>query len=403
MTETVVIVGGGQAGAQVALTLRHQGFAGSITIVGAEPYAPYDRPPLSKDFLAGKVPRERLFMRAETFYAEQRITLRLNETVTAIDRAGHILRLAGGDTMAYDKLVLATGGRVRPMECPGAQLPGIHYLRGIDDVEGFRDQLTLGAKVVLVGGGYIGLETAAVAVSRGCNVTVIEAMDRVLERVTAPEMSAFYTEVHRGNGVDIQTGMTVTSFTGGSRISGVKCGPTSFDADLVVVGIGIIPNDDLARAAGLDTAGGIMVDDCARTADPDIYAAGDCTNHPSALYGGRHRVESVGNAVGQGKTAALAILGKPQPFNDVPWFWSDQYDLKLQMTGLARPGDQTVLRGDQHSRKFSLCYLRDGVLTACHAVNLSKDALQAKPLIAARARPDPARLADATITFKDLG
>lgn len=402
MTGPVVIVGGGQAGAQCALSLRQLGFTGAVTIIGDEPVVPYERPPLSKDFLKGTAVRDRLFMRPAEIYAAQDITLRLGETVTSIDRASHTVRFGHGETIPYDKLVLATGGRVRTLAVPGADLAGIHYLRTLAHVEEYRDRLTPGARVVMIGGGYIGLEAAAAATARGCKATVIEAADRVLPRVAAPELSRFYEQVHRGHGVAIYTNETVTGFASEGGALRVKCEAASHAADLVIIGIGISPNVELAQAAGLAVDDGIVVDDCTRTADPDVYAIGDCSNHPSALYGGRQRIESVPNALGQGKACASAILGQPAPFTEVPWFWSDQFDLKLQMNGVPRAGDHVVIRGDMASHKFSACYLRDGVLVACQAVNLAKDFIQSKKLIAARTRPDPTRLADPTVGLKDL-
>ncbi|MBX7199082.1 MAG: FAD-dependent oxidoreductase [Rhodospirillaceae bacterium] len=398
----VVIVGGGQAGAQCALSLRQHGFTNPITIIGDEPVVPYERPPLSKDFLKGVAVRDRLFMRPAEIYAAQNIALRLGETVTAIDRASRVVRLGHGEAVPYAKLVLATGGRVRTLAVPGGDLAGIHYLRTLAHVEEYRDRLTPGARVVMIGGGYIGLEAAAAATARGCKATVIEAAERVLARVTAPELSRFYEQVHRGHGVEIYTNETVTGFASEDGVLQVECGTVRHAADLVIVGIGISPNVELARAAGLEVNDGIVVDDCTRTADPDIYAIGDCSNHPDALYGGRQRVESVPNALGQGKACAAAILGQPMPFTDVPWFWSDQFDLKLQMNGVPRPGDRVVIRGDMAAHKFSACYLRNGVLVACQAVNSAKDFIQSKKLIAARARPDPARLGDANVALKDL-
>ncbi len=398
----VVIVGGGQAGAQCALSLRQHGFTGAICIVGDETMPPYERPPLSKDYLKGAIDRDRLFMRPAEIYAAQNITLRLGETVTAVDRAQHLVRLGNGDTLAYSKLVFATGGRVRTLAVPGADLAGIHYLRTIAHVDEYRDRLQPGARVVMIGGGYIGLEAAAAATVRGCKATVIEAADRVLARVAAPELSRFYEQVHRARGVDIYTNETVTGFANGRDGLQVKCGTVSHDADLVIVGIGITPNVELARAAGLAVDDGIVADDCTRTADSDIYAIGDCSNHPSALYGDRQRIESVPNALGQGKACAAAILGQPAPFTDVPWFWSDQFDLKLQMNGVPRASDRVIIRGDMAAHKFSACYLRDGVLVACQAVNQARDFIQSKKLIAARARPDPVRLGDAAVALKDL-
>ncbi len=402
MTEAVVIIGGGQAGGQTALSLRQNGFEGSVTIIGDEPYVPYERPPLSKSFLAGDATEERMFMRPAAFYAEKHIVFLQKTTVTRVDRAARRVHLENGDSVPYTKLVFATGGRVRKMNCPGADLPGVHYLRNIDDVLGFRDRLTPGTKLVIVGGGYIGLEVAAVAVKRGCKVTVLEMLPLVLNRVVHPEMSHFYTEVHRAAGVDIRTSTAVTAFEGSGKVAHVVCGDQVTEADVVIVGIGIVPNVELASAAGLATDNGIVIDDCMRTADPAIFAAGDCTNHPNDVIGGRLRLESVPNALAQGKAAAQAIMGNPQPLHEVPWFWSDQYDLKLQMTGLSRSDDQIVIRGSMAERKFSACYLRGGVFVACQAVNMAKDFLQSKKLIAEKVRPDPARLADLAIALKDL-
>ncbi|MSO72273.1 MAG: pyridine nucleotide-disulfide oxidoreductase [Rhodospirillaceae bacterium] len=402
MTEAVVIIGGGQAGGQVALALRQLEFPGTITVVGEEPYAPYERPPLSKSYLAGEVSEERLFLRPQAFYAEKHITLMQRIQATRIDRAARGVQLSSGETLPYTKLVLATGGRVRKMSCPGADLPGIHYLRNIDDVRGFRDRLAPGAKLVVVGGGYIGLEVAAVAIKRGCRVTVLEMLPLVLNRVVAPEMSRFYAGVHRAAGVDVRTSTGVTAFEGRSKVERVICGDTVIDADLVVIGIGIVPNVELAAEAGLAVDNGIVVDECTRTVDPDVFAAGDCTNHPNSIIGGRLRLESVPNALAQGKAAAGAIMGLGQPHVEVPWFWSDQYDLKLQMAGLSRPGDRVVIRGVISERKFSACYLRDGVFVACQAVNMVKDFIQSKKLIAGHARPDPENLANLALALKDL-
>ena len=400
--DSIVIVGAGQAGAQTAISLRQAGFEGSVTLLGSEPQIPYERPPLSKKFLAGEVGADQLFMRAPDFYTDKNIAIRTNTNVSRIDRNTKRVHLAGEAEISYTKLVLTTGGRVQKMSCPGADLPGIHYLRTINDVEAFRSKLAAGLKLVIVGGGYIGLEVSAVAIKRGCSVTVLEMMPLVLNRVVAPEMSEFYAGVHRAEGVNIRTSTSVTAFEGEGRIERVVCGAEKFEADLVIVGIGILPNVELAADAGLEIDNGIVVDDCARTGDPDIFAAGDCTNHPNAILGGRLRLESVPNALAQGKTAALAALDRPEPYAEVPWFWSDQYDLKLQMTGLSNPGDHIVIRGNMAERRFSACYLREGVLVACQAVNAVKDFIQSKKLIGARAKPDPTRLADASIALKDM-
>ncbi|MBL8645390.1 MAG: FAD-dependent oxidoreductase [Rhodospirillaceae bacterium] len=353
---TIVIIGAGEAGGQTAITLRQNGYEGRVVLIGDEAYVPYERPPLSKAFLAGEAELERMYMRGADFYPENKIELKLSTRVERIDRAGKSVSLPGGETLAYDKLMIATGGRVRKMTCPGADLTGVHYLRNIDDVLGFRSQVAAGKNIAIVGGGYIGLEVAAVAVKRGCNVTVIEATDRVLSRVTSPEMSAFYTDVHTQAGVKIITAATVTSFGGTGKLTGVVCSTgQTIPADLAIVGIGIIPNVELAQSIGLALDNGIVVNEFAQTTDPDIYSAGDCTNHPNDVLGRRLRLESVPNALSQGKAAALHMLGKPEKYAEVPWFWSDQYDLKLQMTGINDPGDTIVIRGSMAERKFSAC------------------------------------------------
>ena len=386
----VVIIGAGEAGGQTAISLRQGSYEGRIIVMGDEAYIHYERPPLSKAFLAGEAELERMYMRGPEFYPQNKIELRLNTSVKTIDRTKKRVTLINGEALAYDKLVIATGGRVRKLSCPGAELPGVHYLRSIDDVIGYRDQL-------------VGLEVAAVVIKRGCKVTVIEALPRVLNRVVAPEMSAFYTDVHRQAGVNILTSTAVTALEGQGKIEYVVCNTGQrIAADLAIVGIGIVPNIAIAQAAGLNCDNGIVVDKFALTSDPDIYAVGDCSNHPNEILGRRLRLESVPNALAQGKAAALHILGKPEKYAEVPWFWSDQYDLKLQMTGLSEPGDTVVIRGSMPERKFSACYLRHGVFVACNAVNMAKDFLQSKKLIAAKNQIDPVKLADVSIPLKDM-
>jgi len=402
MPDNVIIVGAGQAGAQVAISLRSGGYTGKVTIIGDESQIPYERPPLSKHFLAGEMEADRLFMRPADYYAQNNIDIRLNTTVARIDRAASAIELTDGSRMPYSWLVLSTGGRVRKLNAPGGDLDGIYYLRTIDDVGAYRDRLKPGLRLVIVGGGYIGLEVAAVARKKGCQVTVLEMLPMVLNRVVAPEMSKYYADVHAAAGVTIRVNTTVTAFAGDGHVREVKCGNETVPADMVIVGIGIIPNTELATAAGLKVENGIVVDELTRTNDPHILSMGDCANHPSALYGNRLRLESVANALGQGRAAASVILGNPVPFTEVPMFWSNQYDLKLQMNGVSMPGDQVVIRGDMAGHKFSACYLRDGILVACHAVNQPRDFMASKPLIASRWRPDPAKLTDAAVTLKDM-
>ena len=402
MTESVVIVGAGEAGGQTAISLRQGGYEGLITIVGDEPYIPYERPALSKQFLARELEQERLYLRAAEFYAKRNISIKLNERVTAI-APGNCVTLSDGSSIAAQSIVLATGGRVRSMTADGVDLKNIHYLRTIDDVLSFRDALEPGINLAVVGGGYIGLEVAAVASRLGCKVTVLEMGGRVLNRVVAPVVSEFYTRVHREEGVNIRTGVTVSGFEGERQVEHVLCSDGSkLTADVVIIGIGIIPNIELAESAGLEINNGIVVDAFTRTSTDKVYAVGDCTNHPNDLLGRRLRLESVQNAVSQGKAAANTILGKESPYAEVPWFWSDQYDIKLQMTGISDPDDQVVVRGDSDTRSFSVCYLRDGILVAVHALNRPKDFLQAKKAVAAKATPNISRLADPGTPIKEL-
>ena len=402
MANAVVIVGAGEAGGQTAISLRQGGFDGPVTVIGDEPYVPYERPALSKQFLAGELEMERMYLRAANFYGEKDIRLRLQEKVTAI-QPGQGVTLSDGSVIEGDAIVLATGGRVRQLPIDGADLTGVHYLRTIDDVLGFRDSIKPGTKLAIVGGGYIGLEVAAVAAKHGCKVTVLEMEGRVLNRVVAPEVSEFYTRLHTEEGVDIKTNVRVSGFKGDGQVAAVGCADgTEIKTDCVIIGIGIIPNIELAEAAGLNVDNGITVDAFTRTSVDGVYAVGDCSNHPNDLLDRRLRLESVQNAISQGKTAANTILGTETPYAEVPWFWSDQYDVKLQMTGINDPGDQVVVRGDSSTRSFSVCYLRDGVLVAVNSMNRAKDFLQAKKAIAAKIRPAESRLTDPEVPLKEF-
>jgi 3-phenylpropionate/trans-cinnamate dioxygenase ferredoxin reductase component len=401
MAERIVIIGAGQAGAQAIATLRAEGFQGTLTLIGDEAYPPYQRPPLSKAYLAGDFARERLFLKPEAFYAEAACDLRLSLAAEAIDRPGKTVCLPDGTSLSYDRLLLTTGARVRKLPVSGAALPGVYYLRGIADVDGLRQHLRPGRRLAVVGGGYIGLEVAAVAVTHGLKVTVIEAADRVMVRAASPQISAFHEEVHRAKGVEFVLGAMAEAFEGSARVEAVATNLGRVEADFVLAGIGIVPNCELAEAAGLVCDNGILVDEYGATSDPDIFAAGDCTSHPG-FAGGRVRLESVQNAIDQAKHAALAMVGKPLAYREVPWFWSDQYDLKLQIAGLAHPGDTTVLRGNPDSHKFSVFHLRDGVVAAVEAVNAAQDYIVGRKLIAARAVVTPGRLADLSVPVKSL-
>ncbi|MCX7052831.1 MAG: FAD-dependent oxidoreductase [Proteobacteria bacterium] len=403
--QTVVIVGASHAAVQAVDTLRREGHTGCIVLVGDEPYLPYNRPPLSKKYLAGEMERERLLLRSAQYYEQHLVDVKLGLRVTAIDRADQRLRLSDGAELRYDKLILCLGSRNRLLEVPGYDLKGIHYLRTIADVDGIRADLPGAKKIVIVGAGYIGLEAAASTRHLGLDVTVLEMADRPLNRVTTPEMSAFYMHRHEREGVRVLCGMSVSSFKGdatGHHVTGVACGEREFDADFVIVGVGILPETTLAAAAGLRCENGIWVDEQCQTSDPNIYAAGDCTFHQSVRYGRRLRLESVDNAVEQAKTAASNICGKAVRHEHVPWFWSDQYDLKLQIAGLSQGYDQTVLRGDPDSGRFALYYFAQGELLAVDAINSPKDFMQGKKWIAERKHPDPSQLADLSVDLKSL-
>ncbi len=404
MVERVVVAGAGHAAGQTVASLKQKNFDGEIVLVGDEPWLPYQRPPLSKKYLAGELPVERLLFKPERFYDEPNFDLRLSTRVTSIDRSRRRIATEAGH-VDYDRLILATGSRVRRLMIDGADLEGVHYLRNIADVDRIRTDLASARKIVIIGAGYIGLEVAAVARQLGLEVHVVEMAGRVMSRVVSPPVSTFFEREHAGRGVKLSLSTGIAGFTGrDGRVAGVK---TSRDeviaADLIVVGIGIQPNTELAAEAGLEIDNGIVVDDRCRTGDPRIYAVGDCSAHPSRIYGGRIRLESVHNAVEQAKTAAAGVCGEDVVYDQVPWFWSDQYDIKLQIAGLSDGYDRFVIRGDKRSRSFSCLYLAEGRLLAVDAVNAPRDFMQSKSLIAAGATPDPDRLADPGTALSDLG
>jgi 3-phenylpropionate/trans-cinnamate dioxygenase ferredoxin reductase component len=400
---TVVIVGAGQAGGEAAAELRRQGFAGRVIILGEEPQPPYKRPPLSKAYLSGAVTEESLYVMQPAQLTKVNIEFRGNAKVARIDRAHKTLHLADGSTQTYDKLVLATGGRARPLPLPGADASNVFLLRTIEDVQKIKALCEPGKRVTIVGGGFIGLEGAAVLVKMGLKVTLLEGLPRVLARVTVPEVSAFFERMHREAGVDLRTGAQLAGFEGTPVNAVTLADGTRIETDFVVVGIGLIANTELAEAAGLKIDNGIVVDEFAATSDPDIYAAGDCTNHPSAFLGRNVRLESVQNAMEQGRAVARNLLGKHEPYRAVPWFWSDQYDLKLQMVGISGAHDQMVLRGDPATaRNFAVFYLKDGKLIAADTVSRPQEFMFAKKLVAEGAIVDPAKLADESVPMKSL-
>jgi 3-phenylpropionate/trans-cinnamate dioxygenase ferredoxin reductase subunit len=403
LPNTIVIVGAGHAAGQIVATLKQQKFDGRIVLLGEESYLPYQRPPLSKKFLAGEMPAERLYVKPATFYDSANIDVYLRTRVTAIDRKGHRVRTSDGQEIAYDKLILATGSRVRKL--PGHDHPrGLHYLRNIDDVLAIQADLEGARNVVIIGAGYIGLEVAAVTRTLGKEVTVIEMADRVMSRVVSPEVSAFYEQEHRSHGVLLLPGTGLAGVDADERVQSVRTSDGQIlPADIVLVGVGIEPNTELASAADLAVDNGIVVDARCRTADPNIFAVGDCTSHPSEIYGRRLRLESVHNALEQAKTAATNALGGNLVYSEVPWFWSDQYDLKLQIAGLSQGYDQVVIRGEPAERSFACLYLSAGKLIAIDAINAPRDFMQAKPLIAAGLHPEISSLENRDVALKNLG
>ncbi len=403
MNTRVVIAGAGHAAGQLVASLRQAGLDGHITVVGEEPYLPYQRPPLSKKFLAGQMPAERLYVKPASFYEEAGVEFHLGTRVEAIDRDARRLHTAAGEEIGYDKLVLSLGSRVRRLPIDGVDLERVHYLRTIADVEAIRADFERGGRLVVVGAGYIGLEVAAVARQAGLDVTVVEMADRVMSRVVSPEISDYYQIEHATQGVKLRLSTGVSGLGGKKRVkSVVTSAGEEIPADFVVIGVGIVPNTELASAAGLEVDDGIVVDDHCATRDPDIFAVGDCTRHPNAIYDRMLRLESVHNALEQAKTAALNICGGDAAYCQVPWFWSDQYDLKLQIAGLSDGYDDVVIRGNPAERAFSCVYLRDGRVIATDAINAPLDFVHSKQLIAAGVTLDRERITDTAIALKDL-
>ena len=399
---TTVIAGAGQAGGQTAISLRQAGYGGRIIVCGAEPASPYQRPPLSKKYLSGELARERVFLRPDNFYSRNDVELRLGTAVRAIDPEGGRAMFEGGGSIGFTDLVIATGSRPRRLDVPGAGLGNVFYLRTLQDVDAIRAELTAGRRLAVVGGGYIGLEVASTAKGLGLEVCVIEAADRLLGRVTAPEMSDYYARAHRARGVDVRLSAAVDAFEGGARVEGVRCGAEVIPADLVVIGIGVVPDVRLAESAGIACDDGIVVDERCATSAGHVYAAGDCTRHPNPILGRTLRLESVQNAIEQAKTAAANIAGTPSRYAQVPWFWSDQFDLKLQMVGISDGYDAIVQRGSMDADDFAMFYFKDGALIAVDAVNRPREFMACRKLVPERPRIDPEKLADESIPMQEM-
>ena len=402
----VVIVGAGHGGAQAAIALRQNGFAGSIAMVGDEPEMPYERPPLSKDYLAGDKEFARILIRPAAFWDERNVEMLLGQRVTAVDPQAHTVTRADGETIGYGMLIWATGGSPRRLTCSGHDLVGVHGVRTRADVDRMIGELGNTREVVVIGGGYIGLEAAAVLTKLGKHVTVLEALDRVLARVAGEPLSRFYEAEHRAHGVDVRTGAMVECIEeADGRATGVRlAGGEVLPAQMVIVGIGIIPAVEPLLAAGAEGGNGVAVDARCRTSLPDVFAIGDCAAHPNGFASGATiRLESVQNANDQATLVAKTIVGaEVGDYDSVPWFWSNQYDLKLQTVGLSTGFDDAVLRGDPATRSFSIVYLRAGQVIALDCVNMVRDYVQGRALVVQRLSPDRIALADPAIALKSL-
>ena len=400
----VLIVGSGHAGAQAAIMLRQLGFTGSVALLGEEADLPYERPPLSKDYLAGEKSRESLAIRPAAFWAERAIDLIPGEAIVTIEPAAKVVHARSGNSFAYRQLIWAAGGHARQLGCPGSHLNGVHAIRARADVDALHADLASASRVAIVGGGYIGLEAAAVLRKLDKQVTLLEALPRVLARVAGEPLSQFFEAEHRSHGVDLRTGVSLEAIEGDTRVEALRLADgTRIAADVVIVGIGIVPSILPLLDAGADGGNGVTVDEHCRTSLPAIFAVGDCALHHSRFAPGAPvRIESIQNASDMATTVARFIVGDPAPYRATPWFWSNQYDLKLQTVGLSTGYDSTVLRGDPGTRSFSLIYLSGGAVIALDCVNRVKDYVQGRALVEARATIDPMLLADPEIPLKSL-
>ncbi|WP_273143691.1 NAD(P)/FAD-dependent oxidoreductase [Oceanicaulis alexandrii] len=399
-----VIIGGGQAALSAAAELRKRKYDQPIIILAGETAAPYQRPPLSKAYLAGELPVDRLWLKPAEWYDKAEVDLRTGVRVTAIDRSACNVITDTGERIAYDRLILATGGEARRLPIPGANLDGVHVLRTLAETEDLAASFHDARSIAIIGAGYIGLEVAASARKRGLEVTILEAAERPMARTASALLGGWFGAIHRGYGVDLRVQAPVKAIAGeGGKVTGVELADgETVDADTVLVAAGLTVNDPLARAAGLECEDGILVDETARTGDDRIYAIGDVARFHSKRYGRSIRLESVQNAIDQGKAAAQAICGLEVEYDPVPWFWSDQYDMKLQIAGLIEGADQMIRRGDPEEGKFALFHLMGGRLIACEAVNSGPEYMAAQRMIASNAEPDPDRLRDPGVAMRDF-
>jgi len=399
----IVVIGSGQAAVQAVMSLKRNEFTGSIKIIGEEGHLPYQRPPLSKDFLLEEYKPERVSLKKKEFYEENGIDLILGKRAETIDTSLKEIVLSDENKINYDQLIIATGSRVRKLKVPGSEKTGIYYLRDLNDANALKKQIKKSKKMVVVGAGYIGLEVASVAASLGIEVTVIEMANRVMNRTVDPVISSYYQKLHESHGVKIHLDNGLKEFQGKESVNTVLCSDgLKLDADVVVVGAGVLPNQEIAMDAGLKCENGITVNEYGETSDQDVYACGDCTNHPNKTLNTRLRLESVHNAMEQSKTVASTIMGNRDPYDQIPWFWSDQYDHKLQLVGISGEHDEIVMRGLESEQKFLLFYLKNSVLIAVNAINSSKEFLICRKLVANKVKISSDVLKDQSVNLNDL-
>jgi len=399
----IVVIGSGQAAVQAVMSLKRNEFTGSIKIIGEEGHLPYQRPPLSKDFLLEEYKPERVSLKKKEFYEENGIDLILGKRAETIDTSLKEIVLSDENKINYDQLIIATGSRVRKLKVPGSEKTGIYYLRDLNDANALKKQIKKSKKMVVVGAGYIGLEVASVAASLGIEVTVIEMANRVMNRTVDPVISSYYQKLHESHGVKIYLDNGLKEFQGKESVNAVLCSDgLKLDADVVVVGAGVLPNQEIAMDAGLKCENGITVNEYGETSDQDVYACGDCTNHPNKTLNTRLRLESVHNAMEQSKTVASTIMGNRDPYDQIPWFWSDQYDHKLQLVGISGEHDEIVMRGLESKQKFLLFYLKNSVLIAVNAINSSKEFLICRKLVANKVKISSDVLKDQSVNLNDL-
>lgn len=401
--EDLVIIGAGQSAIQCINSLKKEGYAGSITMIGEEEHLPYQRPPLSKGFLEDSVNKERLYFKKLDFFTENKIQLKLGTSANKVDLENKLVFLSDDTHLSFDKLVFATGSRVRKLDFPGSNLSSIHYLRGLDDAESIKNDLERSKEVVVIGAGYIGLEVAAIAAKKNVTVSVIEMADRVMNRTVDPQISEYYLKLHQNNGVKFIFNNSLEEIKGSKKVESVLCSDGSeIKADMVIIGAGIIPNVELADQAGVFCDNGILVDEFGQTNYKNVYACGDCTSHPNKLLNKQLRLESVHNAMEQSKTVAFSALAKTLEYNQVPWFWSDQYDHKLQIVGLSGEHDNVFMRGNTKDQKFMLFYTKDNQLIAVDAVNNPKEFLICRKLVANKVKIKSEMISDINTNLNDL-